>query len=201
MLYHVLKFAAWVMCRCWLFFKKKGQENIPKDGPAILVCNHTAIADVGCMMLMTKRKVYFMCKHELFENKITGWALGTIGSFPTDRNEGDVTSLRKALRVLKRGDLLCIYPEGSRNYQRATTPLLPLHGGVALLALLTGAPIIPMWINGNFSPAKPTRMICGPAVDLSAYPMEKKPGQESIDGVTEEIRKALMALSEKIDEV
>lgn len=123
-MYVVAKILVWVLTHCWFFLKKEGRENIPAEGPAILVCNHIHLMDVACIIAMTKRQVRFMAKKELFDNKLIGWFLTKIGTFPISRGDADISGIRNALKVIKEGGLLCIFPEGTRNRERKE-PLLP----------------------------------------------------------------------------
>ncbi len=190
-MYRILRFISWVICFVWCRFKPIGKENIPDNGPVLLVCNHTHALDAACILMMTKRQVHFMCKQELFGNKLIGWALTKAGSFPVDRDGGGAAGVMKAMRVLKNNEVLCIFPEGTRNREKKV-PLLPLHKGVAMLEIMSHAPIVPCWVNGHFSPVKRSVMLAGKPMDLSEYASLRKPDEGSIGKLTGEIEKALL---------
>lgn len=190
-MYRFLRFLCGIICYGWCRFKPVGQENIPESGPVILVCNHTHVLDAVCVIQMTKRQVHFMCKKELFDNPLFGWALGKAGSFPVDREKGGAAGFMKAMRVLKNGEVLCIFPEGTRNRERKT-PLLPLHPGVSMLEIMSKAPIVPLWVNGHFNPIRRSVMAAGRPVDVSAYEGVRKPDEESIGMLTGDIENALL---------
>lgn len=125
----------------------EGRNNIPKSGPVIIVGNHLSVVDSFFMPLMIDRRVYFLAKSDYFTGKgIGGWFVKTfmlaVGQLPIDRGGGKASeaSLNTGLKVLDRGDVLGIYPEGTRspdgNLYRGRT-------GVARLALESGAVVVP----------------------------------------------------------
>ena len=195
-----IKFIAWFLTVICFRIKRSGAENIPASGPVILVCNHIHMMDVACIYAQVRRRVFFMAKKELFQNKFLSWLFRSFGAFPVARGEADVTAIRTAMKCLKDGDLLCIFPEGTRNKERKV-PLLPLQDGVAMLALRCKAQIVPSWIEGGYRPWKRVRMITGKPMDLSDFADVRKPTQQDMTAVTERIGQALLdcrkALSER----
>lgn len=196
-MYRLARCAAWFLTRVCYRLKRSGEENIPQSGAAILVCNHIHMMDAACMLIQSKRPIRFMAKKELFENKLLGWALGKIGAFPISRGEADVSGIRTAMKILKDGELLCIFPEGTRNRERRE-PLLPLQDGVAMLALRCKVDIVPSWIEGGYSPWRPNRMVTGSKLDLSTYEGIRKPGQEEMQRLTAEIREAMLGCRDEL---
>ena len=124
-----------------------GQENIPPTGGAVIAPNHCSYLDppvVGCGL---KRPTYFMGKKELFKVPILGWLIRRTGCFPVDRDKQDKEAIRMALRVLRDGDLLCMFPEGTRSPDGTLQEAIGV--GVALVASRAGVPIIPAVIRGT----------------------------------------------------
>lgn len=108
----------------------------------IICCNHTSFADPAILLVSFPRAIYFMAKAELFENKLAAWFLGTImGAFPVSRGTGDTHALHTAKKILDRGHVLGIFPEGTRS---KTGELGRGKSGAALLAAQTGAHILPV---------------------------------------------------------
>ena len=190
-MYRFGKCIAWFLTAICFRMKASGRENIPQSGPVILVCNHISMMDVACIYAQTKRRVWFMAKKEIFENKLLGAIFAGFGAFPINRGEADVAGIRTAMKHLKDGDLLCIFPEGTRNKKREV-PLLPLQDGVAMLALRCKAAIVPSWIGGHYDPIRRARIVTGKPMDLSAYADVRKPSAEDMDKLNEEIRLALL---------
>lgn len=194
-MYRFGKVIAWFLTVVCFRIKRSGAEHIPQSGPVILVCNHIHMMDVACIYAQIRRRVWFMAKKELFENKFLGWLFSLFGAFPIDRGEADITGIRTAMKHLKDGDILCIFPEGTRNKERKV-PLLPIQDGVAMLALRCKAEIVPSWIGGKYNPISRIRVLTGEKLDLSAYEDVRKPKQEDIAKLNEEIRLALLKCKE-----
>ena len=89
------------------------------------------------------------CGQELFENKLLGWAFRQVHGFPVDRGNMDMGAIRTAMGVLKEGETLGIFPEGTRS---RTGHMLPLLGGASLLALKSGCDVVPIYIEGSYKP-------------------------------------------------
>lgn len=126
-------------------------ENIPARGPCILASNHINNLDVVYLGLVVPRHLHFMAKIELYRNPIFGWAIRLGGSFPVNRGENDTWALQQAGRVLTAGQMLCMFPEGTRSGAKAQMRRGKV--GAVKLALEYQAPIIPVAIIGtqNFS--------------------------------------------------
>jgi 1-acyl-sn-glycerol-3-phosphate acyltransferase len=124
----------------------KGLENVPAKGPVILVANHLAWMDILAISILCPRQEHFMAKIELFHVPVLGGIFRLLGAFPVRRGEGDRESLRIAQEILEAGQVLVIFPEGHRSDNHA---LIQGHSGVALIALRSGAPIVPVGISGT----------------------------------------------------
>ncbi|MBI4304362.1 MAG: 1-acyl-sn-glycerol-3-phosphate acyltransferase [Chloroflexi bacterium] len=123
----------------------EGKENIPRDGPLIVVANHLSLIDPPLLSASIPRKVVFMAKEELFASK-GGWFVRAFEAFPVKRGEIDRQALRLALAILKKGGVLGMFPEGKRSPQARLQTAQP---GVSLIALRSGAPLLPVGITGS----------------------------------------------------
>lgn len=123
-----------------------GANHIPAEGAAVLVANHISMFDPVAIALASKRPIHFMAKAELFDNAFLRWLFTKLHAFPVKRGEADRQAIRTALEVLHGGELLGIFPEGTRNKEE---DLLPIHNGAALLALKTESPLIPIVVKGT----------------------------------------------------
>ena len=124
----------------------KGRENIPSQGPLLIVANHLNLADPPLLGVSLSRKVIFMAKKELFRPKLIGYFVGGFGAFPVHRGQLDRQALRQAYQVLADGLALVMFPEGTRSRNGRLQPALP---GPALIAMRSGAPILPVGIFGT----------------------------------------------------
>ena len=172
----VLKAVAMITFRV----KKIGEENIP-DGPCILCGNHINALDAPVAIVCMKRKVCFMAKEELFKSKFIKYVGGEVlGVFPVKRDSQDIEAIKKALSVIKKGDILGIFPEGTRNGMAKNAKI---KNGAAFFAVKTGVPIIPVGIQGSFKPFSKVKFNFGKPLDFSQYKSKKpeKPCKKFVD--------------------
>lgn len=124
----------------------KGREKIPSRGPLLIVANHLSLADPPLLGVSLSRKVMFMAKKELFRFKVIGYFIGSFGAFPVYRGQLNRQALRQACQILADGLVLVMFPEGTRS---RSGRLRPAFSGPALIAMRSGAPILPVGIIGT----------------------------------------------------
>jgi len=124
----------------------KGRENIPSQGPLLVVANHLNLADPPIVGVSLSRKAIFMAKEELFRSRFSRCFISSFGVFPVHRGQMDRQALRRADKVLTDGLALVMFPEGTRSQNAQLQPAFP---GSALIALRIGAPILPVGISGT----------------------------------------------------
>ena len=208
MLYWVFKYGAFTPL-CWLLFRPSvsGAANIPKSGGAILVSNHISAGDTFLLPAMIKRRLTFPAKIELFHGRgvrgrVLTWFLKGVNQIPMDRSGGraSATSMGGVLDVLRRGDLLGIYPEGTRSPDGR---LYKGKTGVARLVLQAGVPVVPVgMINTELVPSRffkiPTmrrpKIRIGKPMDFSSYAAAGN-DRDVLRWITDEIMNAVMELS------
>jgi 1-acyl-sn-glycerol-3-phosphate acyltransferase len=180
----------------------QGKENIPETGPVILASNHRAHVDPPYLSAVTNRQMYFMAKEELFTtNDRFGKYLYELGAFPVRRGESDRAALRMAISILKQGLPLTIFPEGTRSFDDS---LLPAEKGFALIAKQTGAPIVPIALEGTHKVwPKGTKLLHrGPVAITIGKPvtareiLEAHPdaGKDALDIIGQEVMRRIAAL-------
>ena len=132
----------------FVFFPRtvKGFENVPKEGAYILASNHISNIDPPIMGISTPRRLHFMAKVELFKNPLVGWWLKKLWAFPIKRGESDFGALKAALKFLKNGFPVLVFPEGTR---RIGDELIKPQVGVGFLALKSDVPIVPVFVKGS----------------------------------------------------
>ena len=170
----------------------RGLENIP-DGPAVICCNHSSFSDAIWVIVCSHQKRIFhtMAKKELFSHRVLGWFITKLGAFPVDREANDIHAVKTALGVLREGDKLLIFPEGTRS---KTGHMLPLLGGASLLALKSGCDVVPVYIEGNYKPFHRMKVHVGKPIvmdDLRAGRMNK----ETCDELTRRMEAEFAQLS------
>ena len=123
-----------------------GREHVPMEGPLIVASNHLNNADPPMVALAVPRHPTFMAKQEMVNWPVLWTPVRMFGAFAVRRGEADLAALRAATEVVHRGDMLVMFPEGTRS---RTGGLTKGHPGTALVALRTGAPILPVAITGS----------------------------------------------------
>ncbi|HSB72227.1 MAG TPA: lysophospholipid acyltransferase family protein [Candidatus Methylomirabilis sp.] len=140
----------WCLCR-WIarhFFalQVEGAERVPGTGPVILAPNHVSYLDPVLVGVSIRRRVHFMAKKELFRNRLAAWFLRGLQAYPVARGRLDPSTLKHALSLLKNGEVLLIFPEGTRGDGRTLGPAKP---GIAAVAARAGAPVVPVFHWGT----------------------------------------------------
>ncbi len=145
MYYSIIKAIATFIFK--LFGKMKVDDQITlSEGGVILAGNHISNLDPPVLACASKRPVYFLAKKELFDNVLANWFLRSIKAYPLDRDKGDIAAIKQALRILKSGQVLGIFPEGTRSKDgKIQEP----RNGAAFLAMQAEVPIVPVAISGT----------------------------------------------------
>lgn len=126
--------------------ERQGVENIPREGGLILAANHISNWDPPVAAAFVPRKVHYMAKEELFRVPLFSQAIRALGAFPVRRGASDRAAIRKAINLLADGACLGVFPEGTRS---RTGQLGKAEPGLALLAVKSGAPVVPTAIVGT----------------------------------------------------
>ena len=147
----IVTFAGRIFARAMSRISIEGAiDAIPRHGPLIIAANHASNLDapvIGSWLIpRLGRRIHWLGKRELFAWPIVGWVAANGGVHPVDRAAADVEAFRLASRILDEGHILFVFPEGTRSPDGA---LQEARDGVALLALRTGAPIVPIGIGGS----------------------------------------------------
>jgi 1-acyl-sn-glycerol-3-phosphate acyltransferase len=192
----------------------RGRENIPRKGGLIIAINHLSHVDpftLAHYLYRSGRPPRYLAKSELWSIPFVKWVVAGAGQIPVHRRTRDAAlALKDAVAAVERGECLVIYPEGSTTKDPAYWPMVP-KTGVARLALMTGAPVVPMgqWgaqeIYGqdrklHLLPPKRIHMAAAPAVDLSAYrgkPMTLQVLHDATDVIMSEVRRLVGELREE----
>lgn len=163
-LYKVVKIIIGTIFRLIYRIEVHGRENIIKDGRLVLCSNHINNLDPIILSIVFPRQVCWMAKKQIFENKLLAYLLNKIGTFPVDREESDLSAIKNSLRVLKNEGVLGIFPEGTRVKEINVENAKP---GVALISIKAQAPVLPVYIEGNFKPFNKIKVYFGEYIDFS----------------------------------
>lgn len=150
----------------------EGRDNIPEQGGAILAVNHRSYWDVLMAGFACKRNLRFMAKAELFNNKIFGGFIRKLGAFPVNRGRGDVGAVKSALSILKKEEVMLMFPEG-RRIRAKSRPVTEAKAGVAMIAVRSKVPVIPVYISGEYKWMHKIKVTVGKPIYFDKYYGEK----------------------------
>jgi 1-acyl-sn-glycerol-3-phosphate acyltransferase len=139
--------AAQALIRRWYNLELHGAERVPATGPVVMASNHVGWIDGPLLAICSPRPVHALTKQEMFAKGLGGFLLAS-GQIPLDRFHVDVKAIRIAVRSLREGLAVGVFPEGTRGAGDMTSP----RAGAAYLALVTGAPVVPVSFLGSRVP-------------------------------------------------
>ena len=146
MLYAFLKPIAAGIMRVLFRLEARGTEHVPRQGTVLLVANHSSFLDPPLVGGVTPRPLSFMAKAELFRVPLLGALIRRLNARPVRREGADASALRTALRILQDGGVLLMFPEGTRGPEGTLRDPKP---GAAMLAVMSGAPVVPVFVKGS----------------------------------------------------
>ena len=148
MFYKIVRFIfAWIF-RIVYRIHTSGVENIPSEGACIIAPNHISAIDPIILGVIERRQIRFLAKAELFRIPILRGIIKALGAFPVNRDAGDITAIKHTLEVLDGGELLCVFPQGTRCPSTPVRETLPkLKSGVGFMTLRAHAPVVPVYFK------------------------------------------------------
>jgi 1-acyl-sn-glycerol-3-phosphate acyltransferase len=189
-------------CSLWHQLALDGYAPLPDGGPAILISNHTCGIDHLLLQSRSRRVLGFMVAREYYEWKWIHWICKYIGCIPVNRDGRDFAATRAALRALKEGRVLPIFPEG-HIVPASGTKLDEMKPGTAYLAIHAQVPVIPAYIHGTpwtdeivesiVTPSH-ARVIFGEPIDLSEFERDSAGDKKVQAEVSERFKRAFLAL-------
>ena len=173
-------------------FRVKISGEVPKEGAYILCANHINYLDAAAIVLFNKRKVNFVAKEDLFTHGILMWLGHLFDAIPIKRDMQDIEAMKRCLKVLKNGELLGIFPEGTRKGMEKN---MKAKNGAAYMAIKSNVKVIPVGIHGTFKPFSKVYINYGEPIDLSEYKNQK----DKLDEATDKIMDNIVMLTKKED--
>ncbi len=178
----------------------RGREHVPRSGGLIVASNHISFNDPPLIGTAAVRELHVLAKEELFRSPLLGPLIRYFNAIPIRRGMADLSGLARAMDVLRAGDALIVFPEGSRMRDGELHPGRP---GVGMMAVNTDARIVPCFISGSdrpkewllrrgllrvsFAPARTWRELAGDAAD-------EPPGRALYQGVADGVMREIAAL-------
>lgn len=145
MFYWFVKGIFYPFVRLYLGLTRDGLEHLPRRGPAIVVCNHTSYVDPILLGSAASRPIHFVVLQWMYDLILLRWFYWGMGTIPVRGTGQDSKGVRRALRMLASGRVVGIFPEGSRS---ADGKLAAARLGAAMIAAMSGAPVVPVYIDG-----------------------------------------------------
>jgi 1-acyl-sn-glycerol-3-phosphate acyltransferase len=145
-LYEILKPIAVLLMRLYFRLEARGTEHVPRSGALLIVSNHSSVLDPPFIGGASPRQLSFLAKAELFDIPLFGWFIRAVNARPVRREGSDARALKTALRVLEEGKALLVFPEGTRGPEGR---LREAKSGAGMLAVLSGAAVVPVFITGS----------------------------------------------------
>lgn len=159
-----------LMYRVFFRIEVIGADRIPAQGGVMLCSNHKSNWDPLTLGVGSERQVQFMAKSELFKVPVVNWVIRGWGAFPVKRGQVSKDAIRQCIRLLESGGLIGIFPEGSRNKEQ----LGPAKRGAALMAVRSGALIVPAAIIGNYKLFRKMKVVYGRPIRATSYGPERE---------------------------
>jgi 1-acyl-sn-glycerol-3-phosphate acyltransferase len=202
-LYGILKPLAVAVMRAGFRLEVRGREHVPATGPALLVSNHVSLLDPPFVGGASPRQLFFLAKEELFRVPLLGRLIHALNARPVKRDGSDGRALKTALKLLGENRAILLFPEGTRGVEGRLGEGKP---GAGMLAVLSGAPVVPVCVSGTARALPPGRALprptrvsvtFGPPLVFKAVGDERR--KERYREATEEMMRAIAQLMARGD--
>ncbi|MDQ7779748.1 MAG: lysophospholipid acyltransferase family protein [Planctomycetota bacterium] len=144
---YVIRRCARFLCLLAFRLRSRGPGNVPRTGGVLLAVNHQSYLDPLLVAACVDRAVYFMARKSLFKNFMFGALIRFLGAFPVERDQADTRSVRLAIDLLRGGNVVLVFPEGTRTRDGR---IGAMKKGIGMLARKSGAAIVPTLLDGAF---------------------------------------------------
>ena len=189
------------VARLYLRLEVRGREHVPASGAFVLAPVHRSNIDFLLVSAVTTRRMRYMGKDSLWRNRTFGRLLSWLGAFPVKRGSADREALRRCIEVIREGEPLVLFPEGTRQ----SGPVVqPLFEGAAFVAARTRVPILPVGIGGSerampkgsrmIRPVKVTIVVGAPLDPPAPAAGADRPSRRAVHEVTEQLHAGIQSL-------
>ena len=198
--YALSQFVAWFLFILLARFRRFGARNIPKRGGCIIACSHQSYLDPVIIGFSCGRAVNYLARSTLFRNPLFAAIIRGYGAIELDRDEADTKAMRYCIKRLELGEIVLLFPEGTRT---STGEIGPLKPGVFLMSARAGVPVVPAAIEGSLKSWPRNRMFPLPAPVQVAYgkPVYAGRSARSYREMARELRVRMQELQSKIKRV
>ncbi|NJD03057.1 MAG: 1-acyl-sn-glycerol-3-phosphate acyltransferase [Ruminiclostridium sp.] len=172
-------------------------ENVPDKGPALLCATHNNMLDMFFLGYKLKRWIYWMAKEELFRNPISCFIFQKLGAFPIKRGKGDVGSIKATYKHFQEGNIVGIFPQGTR-VKKNNRKKAAVKPGAALLATNAGVKVIPASVEGDYRLFGKIRVIFGEPYMIDVE-KGKKLTSDELSEISRGIMQKIYSLTEKVN--
>ena len=193
MIYWIAHVLLALLSKIFFPIKVSRAENIPTDGGMIIASNHLSNLDPMILGLASGRKLSYVAKDSLFKNKAFSFILYQVGAFPIRRDSGDVGAIKEALRRLRNGGRLVIFPEGTRKSEGSEKKVQP---GIAFLTVKSNCWVVPAFIKGSDKVLPPGAKFIRPGrIDVAFGKAVKYTSSDSYPQIAVQIKQKIDELS------
>lgn len=187
--------------RTKIYYENKSVQGRRIKGPAIIVSNHTSVFDYAVFLFVFwSRTLRYQMAELLFDKKLLALFLKCMGGILVDRNSHDFAFLSKCEKILKKGGVVGVFPEGRIPEKDEKRPLA-FRVGAAQLALMTNAPIIPVYTNGSYFNKNRARVIIGRPIYVADLIDEQADYKTNLQTVTDALRNNIIELEKTLGEI
>jgi 1-acyl-sn-glycerol-3-phosphate acyltransferase len=200
MIYYISRTILYLFFKIFFRYSASGTGNIPRRGGVIIASNHLSFLDPAAAGFITMRRVHFLARETLFDNPLFNWWGRSVGAVPVKRGRLDLSAMKACLRHLKKGEVISLFPEGTRSRNGI---IQDPKAGVGYLAANAGVPIVPVLITGSDRALPPhaamirlkrVKAVAARAVEPKAF--LNKDGGYDYQAISDEVMRRIRKLSE-----
>ena len=191
MVYALAKVILGIVFRLVFRIRITGARHVPEEGGVIICSNHAHVFDPIFVAIALKRKLRFIGKKELFQNKALAGLFRALGAFPVDREAADISAYKTAIKILQNGEVLLLFSQGTRQ---KTIDISNNKSGVAFFGIKAKVPIVPVGINSTYRIFSKAHIHIGKPILLDKYSGAKLK-TELLNEVTEETMRQIIKLA------